>query len=424
MALRAASIPAILAACIALTSRCAAAPVEETVTVATHVINVKDFGARGDGKSDDTAAFQQALDAAAKAGGGIVFAPAADYLIKGHLDLPANVTLEGSRRAPARSREGGTTLLAVEGAGDAAGAPFITLRANSTLRGLAVFYPEQVDENPPKPYPWCIRGIGDNCSIVDVLLVNPYQAVDFGSHPAGRHYIRGLYAQALYRGLFIDQCYDIGRVENVHFWPFWTGGSGKVEAFTREKGEAFVIGRTDWEYMSNCFCILYSTGFHFIKTNAGEPNVVLTQCGSDVGPLAVKVDACQGHAGLSFVNGQFMAGIEVTETNSGPVKFTACGFWPIEDTQSHARISGRGHVTFNGCHFSAWDRKGTGAPCIEANGEGLTVVGCDFMDEGKVQVSLGPQVKSAVIMGNRFRGGEGIRNQCQGSVQVGFNVPQ
>jgi hypothetical protein len=35
-----------------------------------------------------------------------------------------------------------------------------------------------------------LRGIGDNCSLVDVLLVNPSQAVDFGTHPAGRHLIR------------------------------------------------------------------------------------------------------------------------------------------------------------------------------------------------------------------------------------------
>jgi hypothetical protein len=58
---------------------------------------------------------------------------------------------------------------------------------------------------------------------------------------------------------------------------------------------AFVIGRTDWEYLFNCFCIGYSVGYHVIKTNAGAPNAVLTQCGSDVGPLAVRVDQVMDH---------------------------------------------------------------------------------------------------------------------------------
>ena len=57
--------------------------------------NVRDFGAIGDGKIDDTAAFQKALDAAAQAEGGVVHAPRGNYLFKGHLNVPAAVTLAG-----------------------------------------------------------------------------------------------------------------------------------------------------------------------------------------------------------------------------------------------------------------------------------------------------------------------------------------
>ena len=57
--------------------------------------SVMDFGAKGDGKSDDTAAFQKALDAAASAGGGVVHAPRGNYFFTGHLKVPGAVTLKG-----------------------------------------------------------------------------------------------------------------------------------------------------------------------------------------------------------------------------------------------------------------------------------------------------------------------------------------
>src|SRR5258706_6864120 len=57
--------------------------------------SVRDFGAAGDGKTDDTAAFQKALDAVKQAGGGVVYAPRGNYFFAGHLNVPEAVTLYG-----------------------------------------------------------------------------------------------------------------------------------------------------------------------------------------------------------------------------------------------------------------------------------------------------------------------------------------
>jgi len=388
-----------------------------------HALNVQDFGAVGDGLKDNTQAFTAAMRAAAQTGNYAVFVPRGSYLVKGTLEVPANVRLEGVFNAPSgRNAHDGSILLAVAGAGDPQGKPFITLQRSCTLSGLTIFYPEQKMKNPPIAYPWTIRGQGDNISLLNVLLVNPYQAVDFGTLSAGRHFINGLYGQPLYRGLFIDQCLDVGRIANVHFWDFWGGWEGDLAAFTRAQGEAFILGRTDWEFLTNCFCIGYHIGYHFVQNGPGPGNCLLTQCGSDIGPTAVRVENSQAHAGISFVNGQFMAGIEIARTNTGPVKFTACGFWGIPTTDHHAVLEGTGHITFSACHFIGWGQRDTNASAILARAGGLTVTGCDFMDIGKAQITLEPGVEAALIFGNRLRGKEQITNRAGGAAQIGMNV--
>ncbi|CAH0278980.1 putative Ig domain-containing protein [Pseudomonas mediterranea] len=66
------------------------------------IFNVQNFGAKGDGITDDTAAIQAAIDAAAAAGGGEVYVPAGTYIVSGGeepsdgcLMLKSNVHLYG-----------------------------------------------------------------------------------------------------------------------------------------------------------------------------------------------------------------------------------------------------------------------------------------------------------------------------------------
>src|SRR5713101_4774770 len=67
-------------------------------TQTASVLNVRDFGAKGDGIAKDTIAIQSSLDAAAKQGGGTVHIPAGRYL-SGTIHLKNNVTLQVSHGA-------------------------------------------------------------------------------------------------------------------------------------------------------------------------------------------------------------------------------------------------------------------------------------------------------------------------------------
>jgi len=56
------------------------------------VYNIRDFGAKGDGKTNDSAAVQAAIDACNTDKGGMVLVPAGDFII-GTVELKSNVTL-------------------------------------------------------------------------------------------------------------------------------------------------------------------------------------------------------------------------------------------------------------------------------------------------------------------------------------------
>ncbi|MEW5980443.1 MAG: glycosyl hydrolase family 28-related protein [Acidobacteriota bacterium] len=253
----------------------------------------------GDGRSDDTQAFQKALDDVSAAGGGIVHVPTGNYLIKTHLSVPPGTSLVGVGRAPmTHSPESpGSRLLAVEGAGSTEETAFLTLVGpNSTIEGITVFYPNQVIAERPVPYPWTVRGGGGpNVSIINVLLVNPYQAVDFATNQSPRHYVRGLYGQPLWKGIWVDQCYDIGRIQDVHFWPFWTTDKPIVD-FTTTKGTTFIFQRTDWEVVEDIFCWGYQVGIEFSASKDGAMNGQLTDINLDNVDIGIDVRATQPFA--------------------------------------------------------------------------------------------------------------------------------
>jgi len=397
--------------------------------------NVKEYGAKGDGNTDDTESIQKTLNIAGEKKGGIVFLPVGSYLIKGNLTVPENITLEGVWRAPFRGEpeKAGSVLLVVSGKGEPDGIPFLRVNTSSTLKGFAIFYPEQTKTDPPIPYPWTIQcdGPADDVSLIDLTLINPYKAIDFGTFPAGRHKIKNIHAYPLYRGLYINQCYDVGRIENIHFWPFWDlNPNSPLWKFTQREGIAFIIGKTDGEMGYNLFSIFYSIGMHFIAGPIYDENRKITKylpgsgtytnCYMDITPCAIKVDHAMENAGISFLNSSFMSKVIVSSSNRGPVKFVGCGFWGIKELDYQAFLEGQGSVTFNSCHFSGWDRISKGFPCINANNRFLIISNCEFISTSieKPIIELGSRVRSGLITSNISHGTFAVTNNTLKSSNI------
>ncbi len=412
----------LIAASLALCYSAAATAAEGTAPpvppLTMWTTSVADFNVKADGETDDTAAFQAALDAAAE-DGGIVYVPAGTYRIDGALSVPPGVMLRGVWEAPHHADIGrGTVLYATGHRGNEDGPPLIKLDKSSGVRGLTIFYPDQrVDDI--QPYPWCIQGEGMHCSVRDVTLVNPYKGIDFGTHPNELHLIENVFGQPLRLGVYVDQCTDIGRIQNVHFNPHaWVRADHPSSEFTpqdlwaylEENFVGFLIGRTDWEYMRDCFVIFPKIGFHFTDMGHGLPNVVLSQCGADICPIAVQVDACQPHSGIAFSNAQIMGTVIIGPDNRGPVKFTNSGFWTIPETNEQVINRGRGTVTLNACHFSNWAMDDRDAPCIRLSGGAAIISASDFMHRAKTHLVIEEGTEAVALTGNRLRRGPRIIN--------------
>jgi len=410
-------------------------------------LNVLDFGAVGDGQTDNTAAFQKALEEAAKSDVQAVFAPRGNYRFDGSLAFPAGVTLKGvwesvpahngiRDRGLPKPTDDGTTFLVYGNAGEEDKEPFITLNTNCTLKGVCIYYPEQKADDVPVPYPWAVAMRGKNPAILECELLNPYKGIDATKNE--RHLIRNISGQPLRLGIYVDAIYDIGRIENVHFNPWWSMQS-KLFQWQMENGEAFVFGQSDWQYVLNTFCFGYKVGYRFLQTQAGGCNGNFLGIGADDCYTALVVDAC-APMGLLITNGEFVSFhgpdptmIRVSPTNQGVVRFSNCAFWG--PCRQIAVIEGTGTVGFGDCTFVQWGFAPTEARNDRRRGENRTsdaalqllggtvlVRGSEFR-ESRPHILLGKDLKKAIISDNVFRGPIQIDNQTESpSISIHGNV--
>jgi hypothetical protein len=281
-----------------------------------------------------------------------------------------------------------------------------------------------------------------------ITLINSYNGIQVGPAHNGRHRIYDVYGCTLRRGIQVDNTRDIGRIENIHLHcVYWrkavtNGDWTKVFNFMQSHLEAFIFGRTDWEYVNNTFVFPAQVGYRFIETKEGACNGQFAGIGADATETCVVVESVQPQ-GLLISNGQFNSHhlgrstqVVIEPTCRGNIRFVNCGFWgPVEH---NVQILGPSFASFTDCYFSN-DYTSTNYSIMASAGN-LQVQNCTFDARSKqrkpgnawAQADVRSQPGSiwlqqglvhAIIRGNNGYYGVSIRNDISDKAILAENQP-
>lgn len=233
-------------------------------------VHVRDFGAVGNGVADDGPAIQAAINALKNAGGGILQFGPRTYRIASPIAINGvTVTLQGAGFTEGPSESNGTWLRI-----DQTGfTPFTfsgTMARGSIVRDIAIrqYHPNPSTTWAPTDYDYVFR-VQDCLGAVDfenVFLV----AVNRGiwCDNSGRMSIKRLRGQVFTRGVEIDRCYDICRLEHVHFWTFHTSDQNILN-FQQNSQDALVFRRVDGVFLDDIFVLGARSTLRFSSSASG-----------------------------------------------------------------------------------------------------------------------------------------------------------
>lgn len=408
-------------------------------------------GAQAAYGTDNTPAFQSALDAVSKAKGGAVYVPSGAYLMLGTLTIPRFVRLHGDSLVPSNligalpnnqfpgegPLDGGTTLGMAAGFGDASAKPLLTVQTNAVVEGVAIYNPLQSSAeelSAPTPGPWAIDMVGNADRVSSVNLVNVYQGIRMWT--GARHWVDHITGQPTFKGISIDNGGDVDHIQSVHFVPQFNNntsllgpGRSGIWQWQQQHGTAFEIGRDDQFRLIDCFCLGYWRGFHFAINPSATPNArnlaygKLIGCGADLTAQPCYVDNVE-IPGITFTDCDFAglndspdnALVTTAATFTGRLSFVNCSFWNAFG--SVAVINGAPYgppnvsspeVTFTSCQFQTWGISEQANACIRAYGGSVRVLGCDFRLEDRPDFFAGPNVRQFLAANNFCAGGARVQ---------------
>ena len=216
--------------------------------------SVNSFGARGDGHTDDTAAIQSAINAAASGGGSVVF-NVARYFTTGTLIVPSGVVLCGAVEGPfdVAGVNPALTTIAPTILVTSTSGPFLTVQGGPSGAGvtdLLFHYPNQVASGAAAPivYPFTIL-VTTSGKVARCTVTNAYNFLDI---EVGQVIAQDLFIGALNTGIKVDNAGSHVTLRNILNQVFWDVLENAtyprpIDSWVLSNGTALLVGAVDLE---------------------------------------------------------------------------------------------------------------------------------------------------------------------------------
>ena len=245
------------------------------------IVSVLQFGAVGDGVTNDRAAIQAAIDSLGTAGGTVCIPNGMKCLIDlNGLVVKPNVSLVGPHEFVGSPNDnssapyndvGGTIILDAGTAGVS-----IYLNGGASVSGLLIYRKGMVFpvQNASAFTGTAIIATDDDVAVSHSMILGFNKA--FLSDGFQRARIEYLYQDNI-NGIEISNCLDIAYISNCHAWPFASIAYGAGSTIIRS-GTAYKFSNTnDWGKVTNCFSYGYFRGIVLSNVNS----MTLLSCSFD-----------------------------------------------------------------------------------------------------------------------------------------------
>jgi hypothetical protein len=233
-------------------------------------VDVRDFGAIGNGVANDAPAIQAAINALGAAGGVVQFGPRTYRIASAITITSSSVRLQGAGFTEG-GQPGEGTWVTVDLTGFT---PFTfsgVAARGSVVRDMAFRQNHAAALNAswaPTNYDFLFR-VTDCLGGVDfdnVMLSGINRGIFVRN--SGRTDFRRMRGQVFTTGIEIDEGYDTSRISSLHFWPFWSANDHVVR-WQQANGDALVFRRCDGVFVDQAFVLGYRSMFRFTSSAAG-----------------------------------------------------------------------------------------------------------------------------------------------------------
>jgi len=279
----------------------------------TKFVTLKDFGAIGNGTTDDTSAVQNAIDSAASGNYQAIYVTAGTYKITDTITIRRGISLIGEGCEPYKD-------LGTSSRGNGSWFYLAHTKIGFNIRpdtqsppphDLSGFYMKSIGTIRNQPTPggsaftptandWDIYIANSDVFLEDLTLLNPTKGIYVTNaaatppntlNPFSRVTIHNIRGQPLTYGLVIDETRDIARISDIHWWPFWTLNPN-VNQWQIANLVGIQLARCDTPFISNVFSWATRIGFKVIANSAGTTTgIQLANANFDNTHIGMYVDA-------------------------------------------------------------------------------------------------------------------------------------